>query len=130
MWGTIERFKKGKQYSQIKDVIFVMRSFRVFEFVSLIFDSYKRNHCLAGSCSWGPEAEGNSDRGEVCKQQVPVVGTNILKSGVCAIFLNIYTCWVAKKLFSNMVPDFLFRYLLFTPLVISGKEQNLLYTEF
>lgn len=78
----------------------------------------KRNERLG----WGPEAEGNSDRGEVCKQQVPVVATNILKSGVCAIFLIIYTCWVAKKLFSNMVPDFLFRYLLFTPLVISGKE--------
>ena len=74
----------------------------------------------------GGQKEKETDRAEVCKQQVSVVGTNILKSGVCAIFLIIYTCWVAKELFSNMMPDFQFRYLLFTPLVISGKEQNLL----
>lgn len=80
----------------------------------------------------GARSKGNSDRAEVCKQQIPAVGTNIFKSGVCAIFLIKYTCWVAREMFSNMGSDFQFIYLLFTPLplVISGKEQSLLHIEF
>lgn len=69
----------------------------------------------------GGQKEKETNRAEVCKQQVSVVGSNILKSGVCAIFLIIHTCWVAKELFSNTMADFQFRYLLFTPLTISGK---------
>lgn len=68
----------------------------------------------------GGQKEKETDRAEVCKQ-VSVVGSHILKSGVCAIFLIIHTCWVAKELFSNTMADFQFRYLLFTPLAISGK---------
>lgn len=56
--------------------------------------------------SIGARSRTNSDRAEVYKQLVPVMGTNILKSGVCAIFLIIYTCCFAKDVFSNMVQTF------------------------